>query len=268
MPTIISFNLIDCYFRKMRLLLFILFNLIITSANAQDNYEIQVYGSESVGKGRTMVELHSNFNFKGTNLLENGEYSSEHTFHETIEITHGITRCFELGLYLFNSIGDKNRTGFVGSHLRPRITAPEKWKLPVGLSLSFEFGFQKAEYSANTATLEMRPIIDKKWKAFYISFNPVLEKSFKGPDESNGLDFSPNIKACYDINKKIALGLEYYGGMGRVLELSALKDGQHQLFVITDIDFGEKWEFNAGFGYGLTESTEKASFKLILGHKF
>ena len=31
------------------------------AARAQDNYEIQVYGSETVEKGHTMVELHGNF---------------------------------------------------------------------------------------------------------------------------------------------------------------------------------------------------------------
>ena len=33
-------------------------------ANAQDNYEIQVYGSETIPHGVTMIELHNNFTFK------------------------------------------------------------------------------------------------------------------------------------------------------------------------------------------------------------
>src|SRR5947208_7822714 len=34
-------------------------------AHAQDNYEIQVYPSETVSRGVTMVELHNNFTAKG-----------------------------------------------------------------------------------------------------------------------------------------------------------------------------------------------------------
>ena len=32
---------------------------------AQENYEIQVYGSETVPQGLTMVEIHSNFTTSG-----------------------------------------------------------------------------------------------------------------------------------------------------------------------------------------------------------
>jgi len=34
-------------------------------ARAQDNYEIQVYGSDLVDPAHTMVELHSNFTIDG-----------------------------------------------------------------------------------------------------------------------------------------------------------------------------------------------------------
>jgi len=33
---------------------------------AQGNFEIQVYGSETVAPGQTMIELHSNIAIKGT----------------------------------------------------------------------------------------------------------------------------------------------------------------------------------------------------------
>ena len=39
--------------------------LFVTAADAQDNYEIQVYASETVPQGRTMVELHSNYTIQG-----------------------------------------------------------------------------------------------------------------------------------------------------------------------------------------------------------
>ena len=59
---------------------------------AQDNYEIQVYGSETMAPGRTMVELHSNYTLTGPrDAEEDGVRTSVHTWHETIEITHGFT---------------------------------------------------------------------------------------------------------------------------------------------------------------------------------
>ena len=194
-----------------RFCLFLSFLISIGTAFAQDNYEIQVYASETVEKGKTMLEIHSNYTLEGNKETGKVLLPTNHIIHETIEATHGFTPWFEIGFYLFNAIGTNNRTSYVGSHIRPRVSAPVAWRLPVGLSFSAEFGFQKKEYSANTNTLELRPIIDKKWKAFYLALNPTLGKSFKGPDENRGFIFSPNVKASYDLNKTIGLGLEYYG---------------------------------------------------------
>jgi hypothetical protein len=253
----------------LRLLATLTFFVIsFNKANAQDNYEIQVYGSETVEKSHTMLELHSNYTFNGSKETIDGEYPTNHVFHETIEITHGWTTFFETGFYFFNTIGSDGRTGYVGSHIRPRIAAPEEWKWPVGASLSTEFGFQKAVYSANTCTLEIRPIIDKQLGKIYISFNPTLEKSFAGPDENIGFTFSPNLKGSYNVSKKVALGFEYYGSTGPFFHYSAYQQQEHQLFAALDLINNPKWEFNTGFGYGLTQSTDKAILKIILGRRF
>lgn len=236
--------------------------------NAQDNYEIQVYGSELVDMGHTMVELHSNFTSDGSKKVDDGVLPTNHVFHETVEITHGWTPWFETGFYFFNSLGTDGRTAYVGSHIRPRFAIPQSWHWPVGLSLSFEFGFQKAAYSSNTSTLEIRPIIDKKWGPWYLSLNPTLEQSFKGPDQNRGLIFSPNVKWSLDISKLVSLGLEYYGSTGPFFHYDTYQEQQHQLFFVTDLNFGAAWEFNAGYGIGFTDATDRGIFKLILGRRF
>src|SRR5215831_16398615 len=122
---------------------FILLCLISITARAQDNYEIQVYGSDTVEPGHTMVELHSNFTFQGTKTIENGVLPTEHAVHETLEITHGFNSWFEVGFYVFTSARSGNGWQWVGDHIRPRVRAPESWHLPVGLSLSAEYGYQR-----------------------------------------------------------------------------------------------------------------------------
>ncbi|HVS94222.1 MAG TPA: hypothetical protein VHE59_19430 [Mucilaginibacter sp.] len=252
--------------KKIYLLLF--FSLISVCLHAQDNYEIQVYGSETVDSGRTMLELHSNFTLSGSKTIEDGQLPTNHVDHETIEITHGWTPWFETGFYIFNSIGDEGRTAYVGSHIRPRVAAPESWHWPVGVSLSAEFGFQKPQFSANTCTLEIRPIIDKKWGGWYVALNPTLDQSFAGPDQHRGMIFSPNVKVSYDISKVVAIGPEYYGSTGPFFHYDAWGLQQQQLFMATDLNWDPKWEFNAGLGYGFTTSTDKAIFKVILGRRF
>src|SRR6201996_1452561 len=112
--------------------------LFALSVKAQDNYEIQVYGSETVEKGHTMLELHSNFTFDGSKTVNDGELPTNHVFHETIEVTHGWTPWFETGFYFFNTLANNGRSAYVGSHIRPRIAAPADWHWPVGVSLSVE----------------------------------------------------------------------------------------------------------------------------------
>jgi hypothetical protein len=252
----------------IKFLTLILFIIISVTLYGQDNYEIQVYGSETVEKGRTMIELHSNYTFAGSKTKEASVYPTDHVFHETIEITHGWTPWFETGFYIFNTIGSDGRSNYVGSHIRPRVAAPAKWKWPVGISISTEFGFQRAEYDPNTISLEIRPIIDKKWGGLYISLNPVVDKSFKGPDQHRGFIFSPNVKESYDITKAIALGFEYYGSTGPFFRYDTYQQQQHQLFLAADLTFDPKWEFNAGYGIGFTNTTDRAIFKIILGRRF
>ena len=77
--------------------------LLALSAKGQDNYEIQVYPYETVLPGHTMVELHSNLTVDGSKTLEDRMYPTEHAWHETLEITRGVTPWFEVGLYTFTS---------------------------------------------------------------------------------------------------------------------------------------------------------------------
>jgi hypothetical protein len=235
---------------------------------SQDNYEIQVYGSQTVPKNSTMVELHSNFTFDGTTETVDGVLPTNHMLHETIEITHGFTDIFEIGFYFFNAIGSDNRTAYVGSHIRPRIMVPKEWHWPVGVSLSLEGGYQKSEYSSDTWTLEIRPIIDKTMGKFYVSVNPTFEKSFKGMNQGAGYIFSPNAKASYNLTKVVAAGFEYYGSLGPIYDFYPPPQQGQQLFFAIDLDWSPDWEFNCGYGIGNSPSTGNQIFKVILGYRF
>ena len=254
----------------MKLLLFLFsFCFCHLELFAQENYEIQIYGAQTVEKGSTMLELHSNFTFGGRTFMQDGVYPTHNLLHETIEITHGFNEWFETGFYLFNAIGSDNRTNIVGSHIRPRVMVPEKWKWPVGIGLSAELGYQKLQYSTDDWTLEIRPVIDKTWKKLYVAFNPAFGKSLHGLNEKNGFDFSPNLKASYQVTQKAAFGFEYFGSVGDIsmFDPYQYKQQQHQLFFVIDLDLSKDWEFNAGYGLGFTETSDNDIFKVIIGYR-
>jgi hypothetical protein len=237
-------------------------------ARAQDNYEIQVYGADTVPPRNTMVELHSNFTVDGSKSTTDGTLPTNHAVHETIEITQGINSWLETGFYIFTSARNGNGWQWVGDHIRPRVRAPESWHWPVGVSVSNEIGYQRAIFSANTWTWELRPIVDKKIGPWYLAFNPVLGKSLHGPDESRGFNFSPNFKVSYDFTKKVSGGLEYYGSTGPITGFDPFRDQQQQFVPAIDLNVSPRWEFNFGLGVGVTQATDHLIIKAIVGRRF
>ncbi len=177
-------------------------------ARAQDNYEIQVYGSETIPRGVTMVELHNNFTVKGSKTTSDGTLPTHHAWRETIEIIHGFNHWFETGFYIFTSARRGSGWDFVGTHIRPRFRVPPKWHWPVGVSVSNEIGYQRRRFSEDPWSWEIRPIIDKEIKRWYVSFNPTLERALKGPGTKRGFEFSPNLKIAYAVTKKVDAGIE------------------------------------------------------------
>ena len=265
-------------FRRLHVFYYVVLSLGLTLAagagHAQDNYEIQVYGADTVAPRTTMVELHSNFTvdgFKappGSIYQADGTYPTNHAEHETVEITQGINRWAEVGFYIFTSYNPGSGYHWVGDHIRPRVRAPDSWHLPVGLSISNEIGYQRALFSPDTWTWEIRPIIDKQIGRWYFAFNPTLDRSFHGPGVKDGVAFSPNVKAGYDFTKKVNAGLEYYAAYGDLAGFDTLRDQQQQLFLATDLNISPKWEFNFGIGVGATSSTDHLIVKAIVGRRF
>ena len=235
---------------------------------AQENYEIQVYPSETVPTGVTMFELHSNFTLNGRRTVsELGELPTYHAWHETVEITHGFTSWSELGFYWFTAIPDRQGWQWVGTHLRPRVRVPESWGWPVGVSISQEIGYSKARFSGDTWTYELRPIIDKDFGPFYVSLNPTFEKSLRGPASSTPFEFTPNVNVGYDVTKKINVAVEYYGATGTINHIEPIAEQEHLLFGAVNLDFGPQWEFNLGYGKALTGAGDQKIVKMILGRR-
>ncbi len=252
----------------MRLtILLLLLALSFFTVPAQENYEIQVYGSQTMNKGMTMFELHSNYTINGEREINKGVLPSYHALHETIEITHGISENFELGFYLFTNYTSPYGFKVIGTHLRPRIMAPQSWKLPVGLSLSAEFGYQSQQYSADTWSIELRPIIDKTIGKFYFSFNPTLGIQIKGVEKQSAPAFAPNIKASFTCSPKVSIGGEYYGDLGTINHFERGPEQSHAIFLVADLYVDPRWEINLGPGWGLTNATDALVVKLLVGRR-
>ncbi len=241
--------------------------VLATAAAAQENYEIQVYGSETVAPKTTMFELHSNYTIQGSVQPQDGVVPTEHAMHETLEITQGFTPWFETGFYVFTSITGSQGWEWVGDHIRPRVRAPESWHWPVGASLSVEFGYQRRDYSTTTWDFELRPIIDKQKGRLYWSVNPAFDKGFTGPAHDEQWAFSPAVKVSWDFTRHVTFGVEYYGGFGPVTNFDPLREQSQAFYPVFDLNLSPVWEINFGPGIGVTSGTDHLLFKFILGRR-
>ncbi len=240
------------------LFLFLGLNLIAQNANAQDAGEIQVYGSATTPKYTTMIELHSNYTFEGPK--SNTNY---HPFLQTLEVTTGLSKDAELGFYVFTYNLD-GKLQYTGSHIRPRIKAPDNWNWPVGASLSTELGFDKDPFTNDLDWgAEIRPIFDKTIGDHYWAFNPSLGVSFTNKETL----FEPNFKYAYASSPKANIGFEYYGNTGKLFSPYKLPNQEHQLYLVLDLFLHPLYEFNFGIGKGFTESSNGLNVKCYVGRR-
>ena len=240
----------------MKALFTLLFCVAFLSLRGQEAYEIQVYASNTMPKKSMIIELHSNVSAVGPRANK-----SSRPLHETLEVTTGIADNLEFGFYVFTRV-NKGRVQYIGNNIRPRVMAPAKWKLPVGLSLSAEIGFEKdPDSSATNWGMEIRPIIDKTIGKWYFSFNPNFEKVFQ---DGSAFEFTPNFKLYYLINK-IGAGFEYYGNVGNAIDWSVGSQQFHQLYAVMDLFTDPRLELNIGVGRGLTSVSEAWNIKVLLG---
>ncbi len=230
----------------------------------QADNEIQVYASAITPKAVTLAELHQNYTFNGMKNLT--DPTQARWLEETLELTHGFGKNFELGFYTFTGIAPGGRFEYLGNHIRPRYTFPTK-PGSFGLSLSLELGFIRA--SVNDPFQmdgELRPIIDRTYGNVYLSFNPNVAFVLTGDEKD--IRFGPQLKAVYTVPNKFGVGFEYYVDLGSFKQFSPLRTQEHLLGPMFDLYSNPDWELQTGFLFGLTPGSNQQVFKLILGRRF
>lgn len=241
------------------------------SAPAQDPFEIQVYYYETVPKGMWNLETHLNYIGRGSKHFEGTEAPSHNQFHMTYELTHGITKHFEMAGYLVLA----RRAGtpgtgwdYAGWRMRPRVSLPKEWKLPMDVSIAGEIAFPRKTYEVNRTTLELRPILEKKLGRLQLDFNPTVGRALRGPDKSEGWDFEPAMRTAYEATRRLDVSLEYYGGIGPFRNFLPRNEQVHQFYPGGDFKVNENVVLNFGIGFGVTPSGNKLVYKMRVGYLF
>lgn len=231
-------------------------------ALAQDAFEIQVYEAETVPRGRWSLETHLNYVSRGTTEYDGPVAPTQGQFHTAFELTRGITDDFEVAGYLLLGSYTGGSYRFAGARIRPRVSAPKEWGWPVGASLSVEVGFPTKVFEEDGATLEIRPILEKKLGDWQLDLNPVFATALSGPGAGEW-DFEPAARVAFAASKALDFSVEYYGSI-------PLSGGPqvHQLYPGGDVHLSEDVVLNLGVGWGLTDEGSRLVWKMRLGVEF
>jgi hypothetical protein len=121
-----------------------------------------------------------------------------------------------VGFYVFTSEQAGYGVQWVGDHIRPRVKAPEQWHWPVGVSISTEVGYQRAVYSPDTWTWEIRPIIDKQAGALVLGDQPGAGADVAWAGCEAGLGILAGSEDRLRLHPEDQRGFEYYADYGRL----------------------------------------------------
>ena len=247
-----------------------LFALFARSAAAVLPDEIQVYTDGINAPGEFGLELHVNTTPSGRRTPDfPNEVTPHHGLRVTPEFSWGLTKTLEAGLYLPVTRDAEGRVLFGGPKLRL------KW-LPLrpGEGAGGWFAGANAEYSwlnrnfePETRRFELRPIVGWRNADWLLAVNPVLDWALNGPQHGGRPEFSPSFKAARTVAEGLALGLEYYTGLGPLGRPAPGDQQPRTLYVAMELDRGPV-PLHFAIGRGLNDAADKWTVKAIFEFSF
>ena len=235
------------------------------SAHAAMIDEIQVYTDDINKPGDFGLELHVNTTPKGRSSRDfPGEITPRHGLRFTPELSYGLSKNLEAGLYLPYARDAEGSTHFAGPKLRLKWLPLQPGEDGQGwfMGANFEYAWVAPEFEQSRRSIELRPIIGYRGRDWLFAANPILDWALAGPDHDGKPDFSPSVKVARNVASDLALGVEYYAELGKVNNILPQRAQSHTLYVALDYE-RKSWGVNVGVGRGLNGATDRWTFKTI-----
>jgi hypothetical protein len=228
--------------------------------------EIQVYDGGLAEPGVFNLTWHNNFTPSGEKTPAfPGAVVANRSFNGVTEWAYGVTEWFEAGLYLPLYTHDKSSGWEIdGFKLRTLFAVPHAGDRRFFYGANFEFSVNEKWWEEKRFTSEVRPIVGWHLKPVDIIINPILDTSYDGIKR---LVFAPATRVAYGVSSQWTLAAEEYADYGPLNNLASGSQQVHQLYAVVDHS-GGGFEIEAGIGVGLTNATDKLTFKLLVAHDF
>jgi hypothetical protein len=254
-------------FQGLPLLAMILF---AGGVRAQDPFEIHVYDYETLKPGQFTLEQHLNYWSIGSRQFDGTLAPTNDQLHMTYELTGALTDRISLGFMQLNAVLPGKGFEYAGWRVLPHFYAPPSWGLPIDLGLVVEFSFARPQFIADTAHVEVRPILQRRIKSLELVVNPVFARALRGAGVRDGWSFEPAIRIAHgdSDSKRVVPYLEWYSEMGSLPGLAPIPRQVHQLFPGVDLRLARHLVWSVAPGVGLTPMQPRLVFKSHLEFEF
>ena len=248
-----------------RTLCLLVWALCMHPAHAVLQDEIQVYTDEINEPGENGLEWHLNSTPSGVATPSYpGEMTSLHGFRATAELSHGVTRTVELGLYIPTAFSSK------GTFYAPGLKARIKW-LPIQpqensgffAGVNFELSQVSRRFSDSPWGGEIRNILGWRNDDWLVAVNPIL-----GLALSPGVAHTPTIEWATKVTRRVgpgwSLGFERYNDRGPYNRNLPVVEQNTVNYAVLDLET-QHFDLNLGVGRGSNTASDKWTLKAIVG---
>jgi hypothetical protein len=241
---------------------------LVGEARASDPFEIQVYDGTANPPRVFGVENHVNYWATGWRVSTPPEVPLHGQFHETLELSWGLTPFWEIGGYLqFADRTDDGVFDWAGVKLRSKFVTPDGWNPHWRFGINLEVAYLPSQYDASQWGSEVRPIAAWHDAHWLFAVNPIFDQSLGPPGASLGPSFQPCAKVARTVGP-VALGIEWYATFGPGIAFVPYAEQEQQIFEVVDLLSVDRLELNVGVGEGITQASEGIVLKAILGYTF
>jgi len=225
------------------------------------NDEIQVYNAEIAKVGQWTLEFHNNYAINGRKEPDfEGGIIPHHALNGTPELAYGITPWWEIGFYAPYAVDQNGQVLSNAGKIRQLFVTPNAAQRSFFYGVNFELSYATPRFSETRWNLEIRPIIGFRKGDYEFIINPIVDVGF---GDNGDATFAPAARFARKFGESLALGVEYYTGLGPIRDIVPFNEQQHNIYAVADFKIG-RWDVNAGIGYGLTGGSDRVMAKLIL----
>lgn len=238
----------------------------VADAQAQDLFELEVFESGTAPRGTFAVDLHTNTIPSGAAMWPSLAGRHQPT-HVSVEVARGWTERFETAVFVQTAPFGNSGATLAGGHVRGKVRLAES--SPVRFAVGAEYGFNRAAFSHELQTLEIRPIVEYSRGRLALAANPSVELVTRGGEEGNGLApvFDLSAKAGWRIADQVVVAVDYFAAESATRHLPPEVGAHHLVFGGVDLEFESRWHLGVSLGRCVT-GRDPWLMKSVIGFEF